>query len=85
MSIDNGGPAYPTTPVSHGYAADAHGEGTGAGTGLSIRDYFAGQALQGWAAAGQVLVEMKEGGPFGNMANWAYQVADAMLAARGQS
>jgi hypothetical protein len=72
VSIDNGGPAFPVPDRD-------------SGKGMSLRDYFAGQALQGWAAAGQVLVEMKEGGPFGNMANWAYQVADAMLAARGQS
>ncbi len=41
MAIDDGGPAFPTTPVSHGYSPTTEGHGTGCGTGLSVRDYFA--------------------------------------------
>jgi hypothetical protein len=50
--------------------------------GMSLRDYFAAAALQGWAANGQVKVEMKDGGPFGFTAAWCYVLADAMLAER---
>lgn len=40
-SIDDGGPAFPVTPANNGYGPEASGPGYGAGTGLSLRDYFA--------------------------------------------
>lgn len=43
--------------------------------GISVRDYFAGQALAGMCANG-VSVSAS------NHAEWAYECADAMLAAR---
>lgn len=45
----------------------------------ALRDRIAGQAMQGWAAAGELMVEMKDSGPFGSMAAWSVKVADAMM------
>ena len=77
MSFKDGGPAFPFTERN----ADSsyyHGHG-----GMSMRDWFAGQALA--ACYAQVLASAVECCP----ENWrdgaaqeAYQMADAMLAAR---
>lgn len=60
----HGGPAFPTNPKDN-YP------------GMSLRDYFAGQAIagtlgtqDGWAMAPQ------------GQAKWAYEIADAMLKER---
>ena len=45
--------------------------------GLTLRDYFAAQAMQGMLAA-------SENYPTPELANYAYQVADAMLAERAK-
>lgn len=46
--------------------------------GMTLRDYFAAQAMQG------AIASLKEGEELNleHLAKWAYQVADAMLAAR---
>lgn len=44
-------------------------------TGLTMRDYFAAKAMQGMLAA-------SENYPTPELADYAYQVADAMLLAR---
>lgn len=44
--------------------------------GMTLRDYFAAHALQGGLAHNRPAAEMA------GWAKWAYQVADAMLAAR---
>ena len=67
---DTGQTAFPYAVPSHGLQ---HTE-----PGMSLRDYFAGQALAGIAsiaAEGFSLPPEQE-------AEWAYQRADAMLAAR---
>ncbi|AKG94548.1 hypothetical protein Shpa_37 [Paracoccus phage Shpa] len=75
--IDNGGPAFPTAPGQM-----AHN------SGMTLRDWFAGQALVGMTA---------DGGDVWNDAVWndtpreaamraaslCYGIADAMLAVRG--
>ena len=46
--------------------------------GMTLRDYFAGQALAGmgqWSPSGMQM-------DFGARAHWAYEQADAMLKAR---
>ena len=64
-----GGPAFPPHPGSQTH-------------GMSLRDYFAGQAL---AFLGNVL-DTTEGHPLdAGVAASAYQLADAMLTARTQS
>ncbi len=72
--INDGGPAFPTTPVSHGYTPDTQGNGTGCGPGMSMRDYFAGQALSGLSSA----VTRSDA------VRWSWEMADAMIAARNQ-
>jgi hypothetical protein len=73
---DGGGPAFPATPEQ-----DAQGF-----CGMSLRDYFAGQALAGLRAA-----RLQTGGAYpsenklwssGECARLAYRDADAMLKAR---
>lgn len=77
--IKDGGPAFPRQHV----VADANDRAFKLGSaGMSLRDYFAANALQGLlshptgrkAAAGQSVVEAH--------AVAAYEYADAMLAAR---
>lgn len=54
-----------------------------AGTkGMSLRDYFAGQALTGLAAAPHYKIENLD--HIGTLAELSYDLADAMLAARTQ-
>ena len=75
----NGGPAFPvsTRPLEyeHGY-----GHQDGASTwqfgGMTLRDYFAAQALQGLLAAPDT------GFSFNELATACYKTADAMLKAR---
>ncbi|HBQ5641996.1 TPA: hypothetical protein L7572_002044 [Klebsiella variicola] len=64
---NNGGPAYPT----QGYE------------GLTLRDYFAGQAMQGWLASYQESEQHPVATHRENMvAELSYLMADAMLKAR---
>lgn len=54
---------------------------------VSLRDYFAGQALAGIVGSGFVFSEKAEIKPprnADNFALWSYQIADAMLAKRNQ-
>ena len=66
----DGGPAFPQNDLSN---YNMGPDGIGDGMGMSLRDWFAGQALEGrgydgWGA--QDIAEM------------AYEIADAMLEAR---
>lgn len=72
MTRPNGGPAFPL-PCTTSCA-----EGDSIGHGMSLRDYFAGQALI--AAAGWAVSE-KHWDPAA-IAEDAYAVADALLEAR---
>ena len=67
--INYGGPAFPAPA----YAANI------TDTGMTLRDYFAGQAMAGILASAN----------FGSTKDWiggkAYEAADAMLAAREAS
>ena len=63
----NGGPAYPTVAGQTVYS-----------NGMSLRDYFAGQALAGWLASFSSDDAVKSEG----CARLAYELADAMLQAR---
>jgi len=47
---------------------------------MSLRDWFAGQALAGWVSDPQVEITT---GTVGNIAMYCYGLADAMIAARG--
>ena len=86
QQIDDGGPAFPHGEIE-GQERDADGYLI-CSRGMSLRDWFAGQALMG------VLASQQEDGAFeyygkddGELhENWvpatAYRIADAMLAAR---
>lgn len=64
---NNGGPAYPT----QGYE------------GLTVRDYFAAKAMQGWLASYPEGIEHPATTHLENMvAELSYLMADAMLKAR---
>lgn len=73
---DNGGPAFPSPEWS-----DAHGNIAPQEYGMTLRDYFAAKAMQGFAAS-----ESEESGHWidETMAERAYAWADAMLEARKQ-
>lgn len=73
--MNNGGPAFPIV-VEGGENSGLHSE---LFYGMSLRDWFAGQALIGiLGARNGFLVDVGTT----NAPGWAYDVADAMLAAR---
>lgn len=86
---DDGGPAYPTTPVSHGYSPTSEGHGTGAGTGMSLREYYAGQIIKGLLANPNVVVANPNNGwnlcncTTAQLSAYAFSFADDMLYAKG--
>lgn len=70
---DTSGPAYPQSFIMHNDEVITSGNLTPSGfQGLSLRDWFAGQAL----------ASMARGNDPGETAQMAYIMADAMLAAR---
>lgn len=86
----DGGPAFPVIPPQ-----DEHGIGSASGypypdSGMSLRDYFAGQMLVGFGAAfanmvaddGATVYEMPDSAA--GMAVIAYTFADAMIAERAK-
>jgi hypothetical protein len=73
MSNNNGGPAFPYEERNgDGYPVKDY-------FGITVRDYFAAQALQG------LLADQNVHGEFESFANNAYGFADAMLKAREQA
>lgn len=76
--INDGGPAFP----SHGSMGEVSQEG------MSLRDYFAAKAMQGFMANDTMLTrygiasQRENISPDTLMATAAYAAADAMLAAR---
>lgn len=77
MSKNDGGPAFPA--AAH---VDPRQPSTllcGASQGMSLRDWFAGQALIGLLANANL-----NGGLWAIAARDAYNAADAMIAARKQ-
>lgn len=73
------GPAFPL-PVSD---QECHGRFESGYGGMSLRDWFAGKAIQGLLAA-QIhgFNDRPANGPFASM---AYEMADAMLKAREEA
>ena len=67
-------PAFPT-----GIITDDKGKIIGGSNGMSLRDYFAAKAMQGFAASDDCDFSGKE-----NMAEVAYMWADAMMKVRGK-
>lgn len=73
--IDDGGPAFPLPDVFRPDGVHV----AGGALGMTLRDWFAGQIAAGMAAHSGTM-----GLPFGpgEIADRAYVVADAMIAAR---
>lgn len=81
--VEDGGPAFPGTEMIGTGTVDYLGHPIYAGTswhGMSLRDYFAGQALAGMATPDNETWFMRSE----SIVARAYQLADAMLAARAQ-
>ena len=80
-SIDDGGPAFPID-------VDTHEEGLlgiRRRGGLSLRDWFAGWALEGMIASSTIINAGTASPSIVDKARWtaeAYEFADAMLVAR---
>ena len=77
MSKDNGGSAFPTVEANY------HNENVRS-EGLSIRDYFAGKAMQGMLCNGFAPAMGQEDYEDFDYAKIAYKMADAMLAERSK-
>jgi len=78
MSKDNGGPAF-SAPGITGYE-NANGEIQYVNwPGMTLRDWFAAKAMQGWMANGELPDEQPD-----VVARLAYRMADAMLAERNK-
>lgn len=79
-SRDDGGPAF---PPNAGWEDDDSG-----GRGMSLRDWFAGQALAGMLADPNVAIgdadEAEERKCDLRLGRCSYRIADAMLAERGK-
>lgn len=73
MSTNDGGSAFPSPAVTTLHAGG--GYSTAAHPGLTIRDYFAGQALIGLIARGYPPIDL---------ATTSYTYADLMLAERNK-
>ena len=77
MSAENdGGPAFPQPCATADGAIYTSGEKSNANIGMSLRDWFAGQALQGMLANHEYNLTDEA------LAVRAYSKASAMLAAR---
>ncbi len=74
--MKDGGPAFPCEVYNERLGADCQMEG------LSIRDWFAGMALQGKVAHGPVDGEVDPSIP--GVTALCYRIADAMLAERSK-
>ena len=66
-------PAFPT-----GIITDGKGKIIGGSNGMTLRDYFAAKAMQGYCSDPEWRLDMD----FSDTADAAYSVADAMLKAR---
>lgn len=79
MSIQDGGPAFPVADYDHMvFEPKTVAETKRDLSGMSLRDYFAGKAMQAYVTRGG----MPNDGFDERVSKRAYEMADAMLAAR---
>ena len=74
-TTDNGGPAFPTKSYNIERDVMTREEG------MTLRDYFAAKALSAYWNDPEVSESISTPE---NVAKWAYEMADAMLKARGE-
>jgi hypothetical protein len=92
MSKETGGSMYPGKVFSH-FRSNADCNGSEAvyidTEGLTIRDYFAGQALSGLMANNDIQIDQEKLDVKEKAAElcavWCYSIADAMLAERSKT
>lgn len=75
-NINNGGPAFPCENIR------TPNGGVIVSDGMTLRDYFAAKAMQGMAASAE---HCSDGWAHSDIAVQAYELADAMLRARGEA
>lgn len=71
MSTNNGGPAFPGEPAMRFGQTNEYNQG------MSLRDFFAAKAMHGLLASGDKRA-------YRIIVDDAYEMADAMLKARGE-
>ena len=74
--VNDGGPAFPTSRVN------INGEVVPDEDGMTLRDYFAAKAMQGFCASFANVATKDTRGFIVDMPRIAYEFADAMLKAR---
>lgn len=72
---DTGGPAYPVADPFLVHSPQTVSEAKRLASGMSLRDYFAAHAMAAWLQGVDAPSE-------GKCAKFAYEMAEAMLAAR---
>lgn len=81
MSKNNGCPAFPRPKSPKGEYTDS--DVPGAQTGMSLRDYFAAKAMQGFAASPS-MIDSNDSRAITYVTAASYAMADAMLAERAK-
>jgi hypothetical protein len=74
--INDGGPAFSRT----GYEC-ANGDWVAPQDGMTLRDWFAGQALAGFAANPR-MIDSRSPATLEIVSEWSFEAADAMIKAR---
>ncbi|WP_147400283.1 hypothetical protein [Achromobacter sp. K91] len=77
-TITHGGPAFPV-PLHPGQSYQGHAPCDG----MTLRDFFAAKAMQAFLSGHITHYGHERHWPYAEMASEAFDVADAMLAARG--
>ena len=81
--INDGGPAFPVQTVFHPATLEpVHTGQYWNGNGLSLRDWFAGMAVQGELAAQSVEIGQWANNNLEHLAKRCYAISDSMLAER---
>jgi len=78
--MNDGGPAYPTTQTKH-FPGMGSGSYVESEDGMSLRDWFAGMALQGWLASFGASAHVED---IPALSGFSYEIADAMIAERSK-
>ncbi len=84
-TVDDGGPAFPGLGASDGYGnqtpvmlSNGSHLWQELNQGMTLRDWFAGQALEGYMS----ILDSRKNPDYQEDATFMYQMADAMIAAR---
>lgn len=68
--IKTGGQAFPSAAIGENFRVNK--------SGMTLRDYFAAKALQGWLSSEDDTMDKYE------LARWCYEMADMMLFVRDE-